>query len=226
MTGPTGATGPANVRLSEADTRSDNEIPNWYMSTYPKSIVTEFKYINVVNNPPLDGIYCNVTTITPWGDSSGGMPVQIATNNTSTGKFCYRTSNSDGTAWNAWRVMGAQGPTGPTGPTGPSGKDGVNGTNGSQGPTGPTGPQGPAGEMGEPTVVSLTTSSWSGSSAPYSVIIYKNSGTYQHNKGNAPTFRILDSTGEEVFTKTVTNTSNGQITIYSNTKIALRVLVY
>lgn len=145
---------------------------------------------------------------------------------------------------------GPTGPTGPrgaTGPTGPSGKDGTNGTNGqdgqdgapgatgptgptgpqgNSGPTGPTGPQGPAGEMGEPTVVSLTTSSWSGSSAPYSVIIYKNSGTHQHNKGNAPTFRILDSTGEEVFTKTVTNTSNGQITIYSNTKIALRVLIY
>ena len=139
---------------------------------------------------------------------------------------------------------GATGPTGPQGvqgPTGPAGKDGTNGMNGSKGdtgptgptgprgntgPTGPTGPQGPAGEMGEPAKVSVATSSWSGSSAPYSVTISKSGGTLNHNKGNAPTFRILDSTGEEVFARTTTNTSNGQIVIYSNSKVALIVLVY
>lgn len=142
--------------------------------------------------------------------------------------------------------VGNTGPTGPmgdmgaTGPTGPSGRDGADGADGSPGatgptgptgprgnigPTGPTGPQGPAGEMGEPYEWSISSSGWSGSSAPYSASISR-TGTGGHNKGYAPTFRILDSTGEEVFTRTATNTSTGQITIYSNTRIALTVLIY
>lgn len=141
--------------------------------------------------------------------------------------------------------VGNTGPTGPTGsigntgPTGPAGRDGTDGSRGTTGPTGPTGPrgntgptgptgaQGPAGEMGDPYEwnIAATTSSWSGSSAPYSATISR-TGTGGHNKGYAPTFRILDSTGEEVFTRTVTNTSTGQITIYSNTRIALTVLIY
>ena len=123
-------------------------------------------------------------------------------------------------------ILGPTGPTGPMGISGVTGPTGPTGPRGNTGPTGPTGPQGPAGEMGEPAKLSVTTSSWSGSSAPYSVTISKSGGTLNHNKGNAPTFRILDSTGEEVFTRTTTNTSNGQIVIYSNSKVALTVLVY
>lgn len=207
-TGPIGATGPANIMLSEADTRDTNELPSWYLGTYSRAIVTEFKNISVIDNPPLDGMYCNLTTITPWADSSGGMPVQIATNNTSTGKFCFRTSNSDGTGWNTWQIMGAQGPTGPIGPIGP---------------TGPTGPQGPKGDMGEPHKIDIPISSWEGTSTPYSYSINKTS----HNKGNSPTFRILETaTGEELQTKTITDINSGLITIYSNTKIGITVLVY
>lgn len=170
--GPQGPIGVPNERLAETDTRSTNQVPSWYMTNYGKSIITEFKGTSTIGvNGILTGSYCNLTTITPWGDSSGGLPVQIATNNTSTGKFAYRTSNSAGNGWNAWEVMGAQGPQGPKGatggsgsagsqgPQGPKGANGNNGSNGSQGPQGPKGatgsgsqgsqgPQGPKGATG------------------------------------------------------------------------------
>ena len=156
--GPQGPIGIPNERLAETDTRATNQIPNWYMTNYAKSIITEFKGTSTIGvNSILTGTYCNLTTITPWGDSSGGLPVQIATNNTSTGKFAYRTSNSAGTAWNAWQVMGAQGAQGPKGETGgngangkqgPQGPKGTDGTNGKQGPQGPKGTDGTNGKQG------------------------------------------------------------------------------
>ena len=161
---------------------------------------------------------------------NNGLVFAVTANTASTASavpIAYRTS-----------IRGATGAMGPTGPSGQDGADGADGAPGATGPTGPTGPrgntgptgptgaQGPAGQMGEPTPISVTAASWSGSSAPYSVTISKSNGTLNHNKGNAPTFRILDSTGEEVFTRTTTNTSNGQIVIYSNSKVALTVLIY
>ena len=128
------------------------------MTNYGKSIITEFKSTSTIGvNGVLSGSYCNLTTITPWGDSSGGLPVQVATNNTENGKFAYRTSNTAGTAWSAWQVMGAQGFQGPTGPNGtngthgkqgPQGPNGTNGTHGKQGPQGPNGTNGTHGKQG------------------------------------------------------------------------------
>lgn len=148
--GDTGATGPANIQLSEADTRNDNNPPSWYMVQYPQSIVTEFKETSIINvGAILSGDFCNLTTIVSWPNPSGGLPVQIATNNTNAGCFAYRVATSD-TAWGAWQQMGAKGPkgdVGPAGPAGPKGDKGDPGPRGATGPKGDTGPQGPAGEI-------------------------------------------------------------------------------
>jgi hypothetical protein len=105
-TGNTGPTGPANVRLAEVDTRNDNQIPNWYLTNYGKSIVTEFKSCEKMGIQNILGYtYCNVTTIVPWADPSGGMPIQIAMNSLSREKVAIRLSNSDGTAWGAWQTF-------------------------------------------------------------------------------------------------------------------------
>lgn len=141
--GDKGDTGPANIRLAEVDARNDNQPPSWYQSNYGQSIVTEFKTNSVINvDAILSGGFCNLTTIVSWVDSSGGLPVQIATNNTNAGRFAYRVATSS-TDWGAWQQMGAQGPKGDTGATGVQGIQGV------KGDTGATGPQGPKGDKGD-----------------------------------------------------------------------------
>lgn len=126
--GDIGATGPANIELSEADTRNNNNPPSWYMTQYPQSIVTEFKLISNINvGAILSGTFCNLTTIVSWGNPSGGLPVQIATNNTNAGCFTYRVATSD-TSWGAWQQMGAQGPKGDKGDRGPQGPPGQDAT--------------------------------------------------------------------------------------------------
>ena len=122
-------------------------------------------------------------------------------------------------------ARGALGPTGPTGnlgPTGPAGGLGPTGPTGPVGETGsvgPTGPVGPAGGMSAP--YSTTVSSWGGNSAPYSSTITASA----HGKGANPIIKIMDSSGEEVFTRTVTS-STGNVTIYTNYRTTLQVRIY
>ena len=68
---------------------------------------------------------------------------------------------------------------------------------------------------------STTISSWSGTSAPYSATI----AASVHGKGANPTIKIMDSSGEEVFTRTVTS-STGNVTIYTNYRTVLQVRIY
>lgn len=136
---PRGDQGEPNEMLLQKDTRNDNQNPQWYMNNYGTTIITEFKSCEKMGlNDLLEGDYCNVTTITPWGDKSGGLPVQIATNNTTTGKFCYRTSkdNAGITTWNEWQVMGLKGDPGTPGARGPKGDKGDTGDKGSKGDKG------------------------------------------------------------------------------------------
>lgn len=122
-------------------------------------------------------------------------------------------------------ARGALGPTGPTGnlgPTGPAGGLGPTGPTGPVGETGsvgPTGPVGPAGGMSAP--YSTTVSSWGGNSAPYSSTIT----ALAHGKGANPIIKIMDSSGEEVFARTVTS-STGNVTIYTNYRTVLQVRIY
>lgn len=121
LVGPQGPQGEPNERLKETDTRSTNQTPQWYLNNYGKSIVTEFKQCATIGvNSILSGTYCNLTTIVPWGNNTGGLPVQFATNSNSNAKIAYRVSNSGATGWGAWGTLGAQGAPGAPGAAGVS----------------------------------------------------------------------------------------------------------
>lgn len=78
------------------DTRNTNETPQWYISNYPKQIITEFKSASVIG---LSGeTYCTLETTVPWGDTSGGYPKQVAKIG---GKEYWRIGTST-TAWGSW----------------------------------------------------------------------------------------------------------------------------
>lgn len=98
--------GAANTAIlfKGVDTRDTNETPQWYMSNKGSaSIVTEFKGNGAIGvNTLFTGAYCELTTFTSWGDSSGGYPVQIATSSTNGGEVAIRTATST-TAWGTWQ---------------------------------------------------------------------------------------------------------------------------
>lgn len=80
------------------DTRSTNQNPAWYISNYPKQIITEFKYCNVIGISNAPETYCALETVVPWNDSSGGYPKQVAKVGS---KEYWRVGTSD-TVWSAW----------------------------------------------------------------------------------------------------------------------------
>lgn len=96
-----GGTSTGAYKFLEKDTRSVNENPQWYMTNNGSSVVYEFKTtaaIGLKANHSEVPTYAEVSTYTSWKDSSGGIPVQLATCNTG---LYYRTSAST-TAWNPW----------------------------------------------------------------------------------------------------------------------------
>ena len=80
-----------------SDTRNKNENPQYYITNYPRKQVNEFKSASTIGLTTGNG-YCTLTTIVPWGDSSGGYPKQEANFN---GKRYWRQGTS-ATAWSAW----------------------------------------------------------------------------------------------------------------------------
>lgn len=76
------------------------------------------------------------------------------------------------------------------------------------------------GGAASPYVVNLSTSSWSGSSSPYTYSIM----AVGHGKGVYPQVRTFVN-NEETYDSPMINAS-GDITLYSNTKIAMRVVIY
>ena len=80
-----------------SDTRNTNENPQYYITNYPRKQVNEFKSASVIGLTTGSG-YCALTTIVPWGNSSGGYPKQEANFN---GKRYWRQGTS-ATAWSAW----------------------------------------------------------------------------------------------------------------------------
>lgn len=69
--------------------------------------------------------------------------------------------------------------------------------------------------------VNLTTSSWSGSSGNYSYII----PAATHKRGTRPRVHTYVN-GEETYDSPEINWSTGNVTVYSNAQIALKVLIY
>lgn len=102
------ATNKANTAKQEAivgarnipDTRNDNQSPQWYIEHYPKQLINEFKNANVIG---ISGTtYGILETKVPWGDSSGGFPVQtFRSNNTPT----YQRRGLNSTNWSAWEQI-------------------------------------------------------------------------------------------------------------------------
>jgi hypothetical protein len=80
------------------DTRNDNQPPSWYMTNYPRQVVTEFKYSKVIGLPNNES-YCTLETTVPWNDKSGGYPKQRAQ---MAGKVYYRIGTSE-SEWGIWK---------------------------------------------------------------------------------------------------------------------------
>ena len=90
----------SSYKLLSSDTRSDNQLPSWYMSNYPKCTVEEFKSCSAIGvNSIMSGTFCVLHTITPWNDSSGGRPIQIAVSDS--GVRVQRVATADN-AWGSW----------------------------------------------------------------------------------------------------------------------------
>ena len=87
-------------KLTTLDTRNVNSTPAEYMGS-GRGVKYEFKNNKTIGNPLAD-TYSGLLTITPWGNSSGGRPTQIAVN---VKGFKYRHS-SDDTTWGSWFDFG------------------------------------------------------------------------------------------------------------------------
>jgi hypothetical protein len=78
--------------------QNDNQPPSWYMTNYPRQVVTEFKYSNIIGLPKNE-TYCTLETTVPWNDKSGGYPKQRAQ---MAGKVYYRIGISE-SEWGIWK---------------------------------------------------------------------------------------------------------------------------
>ncbi len=90
-------------KLMSTDNRNENTLPSGYMSNNPKQIITEFKTTSAigVNSLLTASTYCQLITIIPWTDSSGGYPVQLAFNGSG---IAYRIGTADAT-WGSWNKL-------------------------------------------------------------------------------------------------------------------------
>ena len=88
--------------LVSQDTREANTTPLDYMSNSSRQMRVEFKKLSTIGaNSVLTGEYCQILTLIPWSDKSGGYPTQIALN---TSGIAYRTGTGDST-WNDWKIV-------------------------------------------------------------------------------------------------------------------------
>ena len=80
------------------DQRNTNNAPNYYMNTFGNaSLCTEFSQQGKQFG---NGTYVNLITSTPWRDSGGGRPAQLAIGN----YIGLRSATNDST-WGAWRTI-------------------------------------------------------------------------------------------------------------------------
>lgn len=89
-----------NDAIKVSDHRDVNSTPQYYISTYGMGAVREFKYCNVIGFTSPAETYCDVLTVIPWNDKSGGFPRQIAT----IGNQLYVRVGTSETEWGAWRT--------------------------------------------------------------------------------------------------------------------------
>lgn len=89
--------------IKASDTRNVQYTPEWYMTNKPMSTVTEFKSTAAIGITGTGSTHCYLETHTPWNDSSGGYPMQIAWFDTRAP--LYRCGISDD-AWSEWKGLG------------------------------------------------------------------------------------------------------------------------
>ncbi len=82
--------------LTVFDTRNDNQTPEWYMKTYPRRVVWEFKNSSTIGIS--SNLYVSLETIVQWSDSSGNYPTQYARQHSS----CWVRHGTSLTSWSSW----------------------------------------------------------------------------------------------------------------------------
>lgn len=96
-------TSAAAWRLRGTDTRSSSATPAEYMAKGSMNLYIEFKYSSALSLNIAGGSngYVLCLTFVPWGDGSGGRPVQIAV---CTIGIYARPASSD-TDWGSWKTI-------------------------------------------------------------------------------------------------------------------------
>ncbi len=84
------------------DSRNMNYTPEYYMTTYRRGTVWEFKALKYIEFTDPSTPYGPVHTIIPWGDSSGGYPIQEAYE----GGKLWRRVGIGYTSWGPWQSEG------------------------------------------------------------------------------------------------------------------------
>jgi len=93
-----------NNIITIRDTRNDNFDPEYYRHNFTFRTVNEFKSTTVIGVYPLLLIgFCNLSTIVPWGDPSGGPVQQVASSGDgNTLAYRYSTGPRYSETWTAW----------------------------------------------------------------------------------------------------------------------------
>lgn len=91
----------AALRLSGTDTRSVRDTPKDYMSKGNIAMYIEFKYCSALSLSAGGSTYVLCLTFVPWGDSSGGRPVQVAVCTVG----IYACPGVSDTAWGNWKTI-------------------------------------------------------------------------------------------------------------------------
>lgn len=88
------------VSLPNIDARSTNQTPSWYMTNYRRSLIYEFKENSYIGTTGyFDTMFCNLFTVIPWNNSSGGLPIQFAVD--ANRNMVIRSASSND-AWDNW----------------------------------------------------------------------------------------------------------------------------
>ncbi len=92
--------------MKASDTRNVQYTPEWYITNKPMTTVTEFKTTAAVGITGTNSMHCYLETHTPWNDSSGGYPMQIAWLDTRTPLYRW---GINATTWGEWQSLGEGG---------------------------------------------------------------------------------------------------------------------
>ena len=92
--------------IQASDTRNIQYTPEWYMQNKPMSTIAEFKTTAAIGITGTGSAHCYLETHTPWNDSSGGYPMQIAWLDTRTPLYRW---GINATTWGEWQSLGEGG---------------------------------------------------------------------------------------------------------------------